>query len=90
MPEKLRVKITVTMTDEDKQNLDQDIPLLESLLKDQVGAEITATLFNRLCCRELHNTISRGEVIIWPPRLQVQKKKPRIAKRGRKNRKKPD
>jgi hypothetical protein len=89
MPEKLHVKITVTMTEEDKQNLDQDIPILESLLKDQVGTEITAALFNRLCCRDLHDKISRGDVIVWPPKLEVQKKKPGSSGRPRKNQKNP-
>jgi len=73
--EKLSVKITVTMTPQDKQNLDADIPILEQLLKDRVGTEITVALFLRLCARDLHEQLASGAVINWPPRLETQKRR---------------
>jgi hypothetical protein len=75
MREKLDEKITITMTQEDKTNLDSDIPLLDRMLKDRVGAKITIALFHRLCSQDLHNKIARGQLIEWPPRLLVQKSK---------------
>jgi hypothetical protein len=75
MREKLDVKVTITMTGEDKTNLDSDIPLLDRMLKDRVGAKITIALFHRLCSQDLHAKIANGQLIEWPPRLLVQKRK---------------
>jgi hypothetical protein len=80
MREKLDEKVTITMTQEDKTNLDSDIPLLDRMLKDRVGAKITIALFHRLCSQDLHAKIARGQLIEWPPRLLVQKRKAGTAK----------
>src|SRR4029077_13008169 len=72
---KLTVKFTVTMSEEDKKNSDIDIPKLDSLLREQTGAKITAALFHRLCLQNLHRILEEGRLIIWPPRLGIQKSK---------------
>jgi len=68
------------MSEEDKKNSDADIPKLDSLLKDQVGAKITASLFHRLCLRKLHQILACGQVIAWPPDFLLQELPPTAKK----------
>src|SRR5215510_66086 len=77
MPDKkITVKITVTMSQDDKRNSDIDVPKLNSMLRSQVGAKITAALFHRLCLQNLHQILEGDQLIKWPPRLEIQKQKP--------------
>ena len=76
MSNKITVKTTIIMSEEDKKNSDADIPKLNSLLKEQVGAKITSALFHRLCLRKLHQILVSGKVIAWPPDFLVLERVP--------------
>jgi len=69
--EKLNVKIQIKMTQQEKANLDKDIPFLSKQVKKQTGAKITKSQFLRLVAEDLHEKLSAGETIVWPPQLQV-------------------
>lgn len=79
---KLIVKIQLKMTEEDKKNLDHDIPMLAEQIKDQTGTIITRSDFLRLVLEDLHHKISRHDPIAWPPKLELAPKltKPRMNK----------
>ena len=76
MSNKITVKTTIIMSEEDKKNSDADIPKLNNLPKEQVGAKITGALFHRLCLRKLHQILASGKVIAWPPDFLVQERAP--------------
>ena len=69
MDEKLDVKITVLLAEEDKKNLDSDIPALRERLK--LGAKITSMDLIRGTLRDLHKKIQQGKKIKWPPELEL-------------------
>jgi hypothetical protein len=74
--DKLTVKIQIKITEENKANLDRDIPILAKQVRKQIGTEITRSDFLRLVLEELHKKIAAGKLIIWPPRLKILRKKP--------------
>jgi hypothetical protein len=69
--EKLTVMFTIKMTKEEKANLDKNVPILSEQVRKQTGSKITKSQFLRLVADDLHERISAGDRIIWPPRLEV-------------------
>jgi hypothetical protein len=75
--QKLDVKITIKVTQADKENLDSDIPALAEQVFQQTGTEIDRSKFLRLVLQDLHKALEEGKSILWPPRLEAAPKKPR-------------
>jgi hypothetical protein len=72
MDDRLTAKIQLLLTQEEKDNLDHDLPLLSEQLKKQKGDKVTKSLFLRLCAQDLHAAITEETPIVWPPRLERQ------------------
>jgi len=69
--EKLTVRFQIKMTQQEKANLDKDIPILSKQVKKQTGSKITKSQFYRLAAEDLHEKIAAGDRIVWPPRLEI-------------------
>jgi hypothetical protein len=72
--EKLNVRFQIKMTQQEKANLDKDIPILSKQVKKQTGSRITKSQFLRLAAEDLHEKLAAGEQIVWPPDLKVSPK----------------
>jgi hypothetical protein len=78
--QKLDVKITIKVTQQDKEYLDKDIALLAQAVQAQTGTEIDRSKFLRLVLADLHRQLEAGMTIVWPPRLEASPKKPKRGK----------
>jgi hypothetical protein len=73
--DKLNVKFQIRLSEELKENLDKDLPILAKQVKKQTGTKINCSDFLRLCLEDLHEKIVLSNPIIWPPRLETSAKR---------------
>jgi hypothetical protein len=71
--EKVSTKTTIKLTDQDKKNIDVDIPRLNQLLASR-AVDTSFSKFVRLVSRDLHEALEANQEIVWPPRLERVKK----------------
>lgn len=73
--EKLSVKITILLTEEDEKNLESDIPKLRAQLEKRFGINVKVTRqdYFREMARDLHENIKQGNEVAWPPKAKLRK-----------------
>lgn len=74
--EKVDIGTTVKLTEQDKENVAQDMPRLNGSLA-HLGIQTNYSHFVRLVMRDLHAKLENGETISWPPSLKTVRKKKR-------------
>jgi hypothetical protein len=82
--QKIHVKMTFKVTDEDRENFKNDVPIVNQLLNRKPGDQLDKSKIVRAAIRDLHLNLERGVVPEWlkdsPEQKAVTKSKTRPKK----------
>ena len=83
--EKIHVKMTFKVTEQDRDNFKNDVAVVNQLLNRQAGDQLDKSKIVRAAIRDLHANLEKGVVPQWlkdsPERKAVKKGKPKLPKK---------
>jgi hypothetical protein len=71
--EKIQVKMTFKVTEQDRENFKNDVPLVNQLLKRQSGDQLDKSKIVRAAIRDLHANLEKGVVPKWLTEVPEEK-----------------